>query len=108
MYVCECVCACVCVRVCLCVCVRAFVCARVDIRNTLLRNDLRKSYDKRLSESEVWNVPENELWRRNNDAEKQDLCAGVYRKVMVGCIWYRKSVSGLTGRVPGNEAGDSE
>ena len=52
MYVCECVCACVCVRVCLCVCVRAFVCARLDIRNTLLRNYLRKGYDNRLSESE--------------------------------------------------------
>ena len=32
----------------------------------------------------------------------------VYRYVMVGCVWYWKSVSGLTGRVPENEAGDSE
>ena len=89
-----------CVCVCVCVCARARTRERLDIRNTLLRNNLRKSYDKRLSESEAWNVPENEVWRRNKDA--------VYRNVMVGCIWYRKSVSGLTGRVPENEAGDSE
>ena len=69
---------CVCVRAGVFVCVRACFCvrARLDIRNTLLRNDLRKSYEKRLSESEAWNVPENEVWRRNNDAGKQDLCAG--------------------------------
>ena len=70
MSVCVCVCVCVCARA------RARRRERLDIRNTLLRNDLRKSYDKRLSQSEAWNVPENEVWSRNKDARKQDLCAG--------------------------------
>ena len=76
----------------------------MDIRNTLLR----KSYDKRLSESEGWNVPEKEVWRRNKDAGKQNLCAGSVLEYDGWVIRYRKSASGLTGRVPENEAGDSE
>ena len=94
MYACVCVCVCVCVlvrarvseslcmcvsvcvRACACECVCVCACPLVDIRNTLLRNDLRKSYDKRLSESKAWTVPENEVWRRNKDAGKQELCAG--------------------------------
>ena len=86
----------------MCVCVRARA-PFVDIANTLLRNDLRKSRkvrlgmcqkarfggEKRMPESKSW-VPE------------------VYREVMVRCIRYRKSISGLTGRVPENKAGVSE
>ena len=41
---------------------------------------------------------------RNKDVGKQDLRRKV-PKSDVGCIRYRKSVSGLTGRVPENEAG---
>ena len=53
-------------------------------------------------------MPENEIWRRNQDAGNQDLCAGSVPECDGWVIRYRKSANGLTGRVPENEAGDSE
>ena len=89
--VCECVCvrlcACICVCVCVCVCVRVrecvCVCARLGMcRKTSFGGEIKILESKLVLEG--------------------------YRKVMVRCIWYRKSISGLTGRAPENEAGVPE
>ena len=96
------VCVCVCVRsACVCVCVCVCARARVDIRNTLLRNNLRKIYDKKLSEMRLGMCQKTRFGGEIRMPESKTWVPEVYRKKMVRCIRYRKFVSGLTE----NEAG---